>query len=134
MNNLTEWALDLRNCTPAQLMNLRGYLLRNNQSIFADTEAELLRGKIDILYPVLAFYDNDQEWLSYELEELEDRTETSYEEFMKLFSKECEVACDVNDFKSDVKELIYQYQRSGLSDGDIAFVLQGCIIDVKLPN
>lgn len=134
MNNLNKWALDLRNCTPEQLMNLREYLIKNSQTIFADTEAELLRGKIDILYPILAFYDNDQEWLSYELEELEDRNEISYEDFMKLFSKECEVVCDVKNFKSDLKELIYQYQRAGLSDVVIAYVLSGFVIDVKLPN
>lgn len=134
MNNLNQWALDLRNCTPDQLNNLRVYLLENNQAIFADTEAELLRGKIDILYPILAFYDNDQEWLSYELEELEDRTEISYEEFLKLFPKEGEVVCDVKNFKSDVNELISKYQRAGLSDGDIAHVLAGCLIDVKLAN
>ena len=135
MNNLNKWALDLRNCTPAQLMSLRGYLLKNGQSIFVDTEAELLRGKIEVLYPILAFYDNDQEWLSYELKELEDRVEITYEEFLKIFPKECEVIYDINDFKSELNELISKYQRAGLSDGDIASVLQKCIIiEVKLAN
>ena len=134
MNNLNQWVLDLRNCTPDQLNNLRVYLLENNQAIFADTEAELLRGKIDILYPVLAFYDHDEEWLSYELEELQDRTEISYDEFMKIFPKNSEVVCDVKNFERDVNELIAKYQRAGLGDGDITFVLQGCIINVKLPN
>lgn len=134
MKNLNQWALDLRNCTPAQLMNLRGYLLENNQAIFADTNEELLRGKIDLLHPVLAFYDNNEDWSSYELEELEDRTEITYEEFLKLFPKEGEVVCDACNFKSDMNELISKYQRAGLSDRDIALVLQVCIIDVKLPN
>ena len=134
MKNLNKWALDLRNLTPAQLMNLRGYLLKNNQSIFVDTEAELLRGKIDILYPILAFYDNDQEWLSYGIKELEDRVEITYEEFLKIFSNEHEVVCDVNDFKSELNELIAKYQQSGISDGDIASVLHVCIIDVELAN
>lgn len=134
MNNLNQWVLDLRNLTPEELRNVRTYLLNNGQEIFFDTNEELLRGKIEILYPILAFYDNDQQWLTYDVEELKDRTEISYDEFMNLFPKDGEVVCDAKNFKSDVNELIAKYQRAGLGDGDITFVLQGCIIDVKLPN